>query len=318
MTIFWIIVFVIALASVAFIGAPLALGAPAKGAAENDPPLPDDAIDRDLDYGLIDGEAAREARRDARAAAASAQLAPAPDRVAGVTRFIAYLSLGAAPLAAVILYLNLGSPQSLGATSRPEASAEPGVGGDIASLEARTLASPGDFDAWMALGDAYASSNRAEESARAFARAVSLQPNDAAAQASYGEALTMQAGGAVTGEAREAFEAAAKIAPNDPRANYYLAEGRYQVGAIEDAVRGWAALLENAPEGAPWFNAVAARMTEAAAQGSIALGSLGLSNATLQKIAEEQSPARAEAAPATDQAAAIAALPEDERRQMIE
>src|SRR3990167_1253168 len=282
MMIFWIVVLVIAVATVAIIGAPLVFGASAKAAAPDDLQSRVDAIDRDLEFGLIDDGAAREAQRDAHAAAPMD--AATSGKIARIERFVAFLSLGAAPLVAVLLYLNLGSPQLLGDEAKSPA-AEHTAGGELAALEARAAAAPDDFDALMVLGDAYASANRAADSARAYAKASALRPGDATAHASYGEALVLQAGGAVTAEAREAFAAAIRIAPTDPRARYYLAEARYQVGAIDEAVRAWAALLDDAPAGAPWFSAVAARLKAAAMEGNIALGGLGLSDATLRRLA---------------------------------
>lgn len=323
MMIFWLMAFVIAVAATAFIAAPLLRGAAQKRDGDDALQTRLDAIDRDLKFGLIDIPAAGEARRDAHATAASAE--PDPEAEAGtarIARVAAYVSLCAAPLAAALLYLNLGSPQSLGDKAQParaaDAVVDTGVSDDLATLEARAAAAPGDFDAWMALGDAYMSANRANESARAYAQAVSLRSEDANAQAALGEALVQQANGAVTAEARAAFSEAIRIAPNDPRARYYLAEARYQVGALEDAVRGWASLLADAPAGAPWFAAVAARLRDVAAEGSIALASLGLDEATLQRIADEQAGTRASATPSAGEAAAIAALPEDEQRKMIE
>lgn len=284
MMMFWIIVLAIAVAAVAIIGAPLVFGSAAKPTFEEDLQSRVDAIDRDLEFGLIDDGAAREAQRDARAAEAAPTDAAGSGKVARIERFIALLSLGAAPLVAVLLYLNLGSPQSFGDKAQVPAEGL-AAGGELAALEARAAAAPDDFDALMALGDAYASANRPGDSARVYAQATSLRPGDATAHAAYGEALVLEAGGAVTAEARDAFDAAIRIAPTDPRARYYLAEARYQVGAIEEAVRGWAALLDDAPADAPWFSAVAARLNAAAAEGQIALGSLGLRDATLRRLA---------------------------------
>lgn len=323
MMMFWLMALVIAVAATAFIAAPLLRGGASKRDGDDALQTRLDAIDRDLKFGLIDDPAAGEARRDAFATAASAE--PDPEAEAGtarIARVVAYVCFGVAPLAAALLYLNLGSPHSLGAKAQSarmaDAVADAGASDDLAMLEARAASAPGDFDAWMALGDAYASANRANESVRAYAEAVSLRAEDANAHAALGEALVRQANGAITAEARAAFSEAIRIAPNDPRARYYLAEARYQVGALEDAVRGWASLLQDAPAGAPWFGAVAARMRDVAAEGSIALASLGLDEATLQRLADEQAGTRAGAAPSAGQAAAIAALPEDEQRAMIE
>lgn len=302
MAIFWLIVFATAISAALFIARPLlskeaALASPGESAAARlEATLA--AIGRDLECGLMDAAAAAAAEKEARRAFTAEAPAEAA-RVSRVGRIAAFSALGAAPLAAVLLYLNLGTPQAL--TVPRAAAAAPAanlVNGEIATLEARVANSPEDFAGWMALGDAYATANRAADAARAFGRAAEINDDDANAHSAFGEALVLKSGGAITKEARDAFGRALELAPGDPRARYYLAEARYQVGAIAAAVKAWGALLNEAPADAPWFGAVAARMSDAAEEAGVALADVGLSESALRRLAAAEAAPLAAAAPA--------------------
>jgi len=300
MMVFWLIVFLLALGAVAFVAWPIASGAADdRGAAG--PPDRDGgleaaltAIERDRHYGLIDERSAEEAANEARSQTNTrvAETGAPSGFVARRVRFAAFLGLGAAPLIAVLLYVNLGAPEALNPKTRTadiaaHASAT-AASQRIEALEAQLQMTPDDFAGWMALGEAYISAGRADGAVRAFAQAAKLNETDAGAVGAYGEALVQEAGGAITGEARAAFEKALALSPGDARARYYLAEARYQVGAIDEAVRAWAGLLNDAPVGAPWFSAVAARMADAAAEAGIEPDKLGLSEAAAARLASAQ------------------------------
>jgi cytochrome c-type biogenesis protein CcmH len=300
MIVFWLIVFVLALGAVAFIAWPIAAGAARDGgagaSADDDATLQSvlSAIDRDRTYGLIDKQSADEAKTEARDEMKRRSEAQADDNgqagaVARRARFAAFLALGATPVAAVLLYLQLGSPQALDPATRTASVASQqaavAVSQRISELEAQVKSTPDDFETWMALGEEYITAGRSADSARAFAKAVELDGTSAAALGAYGEAMVQEADGAVTGEALASFEKALALDPDDARAQYYLAESRYQVGAVEDAVRGWVKLLNEAPQGAPWFSAVAARVTDAAAEAGMKEDSLGLKDEVRQRIA---------------------------------
>lgn len=300
MIVFWLIVFVLALAAVAFIAWPIAAGAPVKNetgiVADDDATLASvlSAIDRDRSYGLIDDQSADEAKNEAheemkRRTETQANNSGEETGVSRRARFAAFLALGATPLAAVLLYLQLGSPQALDPATKTAsvASQQAAVAADqrIGELEAQVRSAPDDFEAWMALGEEYITAGRSADAARAFGRAVELDGSNPAALGAFGEAKVQEADGAVTGEALASFEKALALDPNDPRAQYYIAESRYQVGALEDAVHGWVKLLNEAPIGAPWFSAVAARVTDAAAEAGMKEESLGLKEDVRQRIA---------------------------------
>lgn len=294
MVIFWLVVFVLALSAMFVISRPLtrSVRAAADDGEIGELQLQGEiaAINRDLEFELIEAADAEEAELEVRAIRANSQAPALGGGESRAGRIAAFAFLAAAPLAAVLLYLNIGAPQSLIASKDPLSSsannASIAASGAVTTLEARVAANPNDFAGWMSLGDAYAAVNRAGDAANAFARAVALNDQDADAHSSFGEALVLQANGAITTEAREAFHRAVERKPGDPRARYYLAEARYQVGAIEEAVRAWAALLNDAPPGASWFGAVAARMNDAALEGGIALSSLDLAPSARQRLAE--------------------------------
>lgn len=316
MIVFWLIVFVLALGAMAFIAWPIAVGA--AGDVGEAPPGEDEAllatvysaIDRDRHYGLIDAQSAEEAKREAKhemneQKRENPALAAQSGVVSKRARIVAFFALAATPLIAVMLYLQLGSPKALDPATKTATMASQQavavVNERISELEAQVKATPNDFDAWMALGEEYITTGRAADSARAFSRAIEIDGNSPAALGAYGEAMVQEADGAVTGEALASFEKALAIAPDDPRAQYYIAEGRYQVGAVEEAVRGWAKLINEAPFDAPWFSAVAARMTDAAAEAGIKEESLGLKEEVRQRIANaSQAAAVSAGAPAGD------------------
>lgn len=325
--IFWLIASVTALGAAILIARPLLFSRAAENAPDDKLAFDVDeqinSIRRDLDCGLIDASVAAAAEREA-----ERKLSPASVSIARTSRFgrmSAFAALGAAPLAAVLLYLNLGTPEAL--TMAGDAFAARGPSGvdasqvAISSLEERVRTSPNDFASWMALGDAYAASNRAADASSAFSRAAELNVDDADAHSALGEALVLQSNGAITAEAREAFARALELSPADPRARYYLAESRYQVGAVEEAAKAWARLLNDAPADAPWFAAVAARMNAAAAEAGLATSALDLGEDTRRRLVQADAPPADQEVPGgslAGQADAIAALPADEQRQMIE
>jgi cytochrome c-type biogenesis protein CcmH len=293
---FWLIIVVTAAGAVFLIARPLLSSRPADGAADDGQSIPVDeeiaSIRRDLDYDLLDASTAAAAEHAAERG--SLHTVPSIANKSRYGRMAAFAALGVAPLAAVFLYLDLGAPQAIskgaGSIVAQGLSGFSATQDAIPSLEERVRKSPNDFASWMALGEAYAAGDRAADAASAFSRATELDDKDANAHSALGEALVRQSNGAITGEARDAFARALDLSPGDPRARYYLAESRYQVGAIEEAVKAWALLLNDAPADASWFGAVAARMIDAAAEASLTPDDLGLSAEATRRLAQIAAP----------------------------
>lgn len=147
-------------------------------------------------------------------------------------------------------YLTLGRPalavRSLEGTNTRD------TAGLIALLVKRVHQAPGDVRAWTYLGKAYLTLGDTGEAARAFARAITLDSNNAELYSAYGESLVAQAGGAVPDEAQAAFEKALMLSPKDQASRYYLGFAYVARGDKVKAIALWQSLVNEAPANAPY------------------------------------------------------------------
>lgn len=238
-------------------------------------------VERDRDQGLLTAEEAHEARReierrllaaDSAKAASKARKETAPGR-----RVLAlWLALAlAVPLAAMGLYLQLGSPET---PSRPfaERADERRDANQQASLEAQLSArlaqDPEAPRAWEILGELRLRLGDYAGAAEAYGEAIARGTPGAALYAARGEALTAATGGQVTPEAKAAFDSALALDPKDPRARYYSGLAEEQAGRPRAALETWRALAAETPSGAAWRANLAAEYARVA-------DSLGLTGA---------------------------------------
>lgn len=187
---------------------------------------------------------------------------------------------GLVALAAGAMYSSMGTPGMAGqrkaGTTAPAASpatpAEPGaaeVAGLITALEAKMASNPTDPTGWRMLGWSYFQAERFGDAAKAYGKAVELNPNGAGFQSAYGEALALAADGQVTPAARTAFEKAVAQDRNDARARFFLAQGMAQEGNARGAIDAWLALLGDSASDAPWVPQLKAMVTETASAAGI-------------------------------------------------
>ena len=222
-------------------------------------------------------------------------------------RMLAAALVVAIPVGALGGYLALGRP---GLPGQPFASREhqpdvpPGVAEAVARLAQRLEQQPGDPEGWRLLGESYKRMGRLKDAVAALRRAATLAPGHAELHASLGEALAWADQGAVTDEARQAFGAALRIDPKEPRARYYLALGRAQSGDVRGALDGWVALARDADPNAPWLSNVREQIAEAARQLNVS-------------VPELRTGATARPGPDAQAMAAVQAMPPEERAAMI-
>ena len=172
-------------------------------------------------------------------------------------------------LCATALYAMMGHPEltSSAATtvaSAPDpqaASADPKshpmgeVASMISSLEAKLQQNPGDAQGWQMLAWSYMRTGRPADAAKAYAKAVAIEPTNVEYLSAQGEAM-VQSEGKVSDEAAAIFQRALKVDPADPRARYFLAIHRDQTGDHKGAMDDFVALLKSAPPDAPWASQV--------------------------------------------------------------
>jgi cytochrome c-type biogenesis protein CcmH len=119
----------------------------------------------------------------------------------------------------------------------PEATlAGPAVLEMVAKLEKRLADQPNDLQGWIMLGRSYVALQRFDDAILAFDHAHRLDANDLEATVGLGEAMSIKAGGDITPQAAELFEAAVRAAPDNPKALLF--------GGFAAAVRGDTALAK--------------------------------------------------------------------------
>ena len=215
-------------------------------------------VDRDAERGLIDSRQAEAARTEIsrRMLAAADQGEAAGGTVRG-GRWLRLAVVVLVPVAALLLYLPSGRPDlpSQPFASRDQSGQERLLAArqEAEALAARLEENPEDAAGWIELGQRYRDLGRPDQAIPAFVRAIGLTGGDPVATGYYAETLVEAAGGAVTEDAVQAFEAVLERLPGDPRAQYYLALARAQAGDDAGALSRWQALAAASPADAPWL-----------------------------------------------------------------
>ncbi len=150
------------------------------------------------------------------------------------------------PVAAVAIYLLLGTPQALSPQAmhgpQPSASSEQ-IEAMVQKLADRMKTTPEDTEGWIMLGRSYAAMGRFAESAGAFAKGAAQRPNDARLLADYADALGMANGRNLEGEPAALVARALKADPKNIKALTLAGTIAYQKGEFAKAVQLWQAIL---------------------------------------------------------------------------
>lgn len=221
-----------------------------------------DEIGRDRAAGLIGDREAEAARLEVsrRLLAAADVNAPASKEPAGLRRrAVALVALLLLPLGAAGLYLALGSPDLPGQPQAGRRDAPPeqrSIADLVGRVEAHLEGNPEDGRGWEVIGPVYMRLGRYDDAVKARRNALRLLGPTAIREADLGEALTGAANGIVTAEAKEAFDRAMALDPEDFRSRYFTGLAAEQDGRPNDAAGIWKQLLAGAPEDADWIGFV--------------------------------------------------------------
>ncbi|RUW50757.1 c-type cytochrome biogenesis protein CcmI [Mesorhizobium sp. M8A.F.Ca.ET.208.01.1.1] len=265
---FWVI------AAILTLGASLAVLLPLAGASKGASSSGDHDLEVYRDQlAELDRDAARGLIRPAEAAEARAEIArrilrlgnaditgKTSGRAASVTaRLVATVAVLAVPLVSWGLYSQLGSPDL---PSQPLSErlaknpADSSVDELVARAEAHLAANPADGRGWDVLAPVYLRMQRFADAAAAYRNAIRLDGDSAVRQAGLGEAIAGAAGGIVSADAQDAFEAALKLDPANAKASFYLAMALAQEGRGKEAAAAWQVMLGKLPLDSPWRGAV--------------------------------------------------------------
>jgi cytochrome c-type biogenesis protein CcmH len=225
-----------------------------------------DEIERDLASGHIARIEAEEARVEisrrllaAADAARAASTASVAASAAWRRRIAAGAALLALPTLAGGLYLWLGSPELASAQQQMPpgvAAAQDSIDNLVAQAEAHLQRNPDDGRGWEILAPVYMRLGRFSDAVTAWRNALQFLGESVDREADLGEALTAEANGVVTAEAKAAFVQAVALDQTTVSARYYLGLAAEQDGRREEAAKMWRDLIAEAPAGAPWADTV--------------------------------------------------------------
>jgi len=222
----------------------------------------------ELEQRVLEEDAGRASTSDKAARgshkAASSAGADASPRGTRATLLAAVLGL-AVPLLAVGLYARLGNPAGL----LPQAAAQPPVTeADVVAmvekLAQRMQAQPDDAKGWLMLGRSYAALQRFPDSAKAYARAVALTPNDAQLLVDYADVLAAVAQSAA-GEPTQLITRALQIEPGNLKALALAGSAAFERKDYAGAITYWTQARTAAPAGSEFAQGLDASLAEARA-----------------------------------------------------
>ncbi|WP_417667309.1 c-type cytochrome biogenesis protein CcmI [Roseibium sp.] len=228
-----------------------------------------DEVDKDLERGLIDDEAAEAARTEI-----ARRMLAADERRTGSesasrgrmrARLVTLLALIVLPAGAVGLYIYLGTP---GLPDRPlqaRLAAPPesqSVEELIARVERHLADNPQDGQGWSVVAPVYMRVGNPSAAANAYANALRILGSSVKLETDFGEALTVANNGIVSADAHAAFERAVALDRNAVKPRFFLALALGQEGKTEEAITAWTSLLEGANPAEPWVPAAQAELSK--------------------------------------------------------
>jgi cytochrome c-type biogenesis protein CcmH len=221
-------------------------------------------IERDEAQRLVAPEDAQGAKAEAarRLLAADAAIEAPPAASRTRARLISVGVLIFVPVLALSLYATIGHPDMPDAPLAARLDASPArmdLAAAIAKVEAHLAQHQDDGRGYEVLAPVYLRMGRAGEAVNAARAALRLLGETPARQTLYGEALVAAANGVVTPEANQSFEAAAKdSSAAEPR--FFLGLAAEQEGDKARARDIWGKLAAEAPQDAPWAQALRERL----------------------------------------------------------
>lgn len=181
-------------------------------------------------------------------------------------RWVLPAAIGIAmPLAAVLLYLQIGAPQALESEASPASTPFTQEDGEamVERLAARMKENSDDVGGWVMLGRSYQALGRYTESAAAYERALALRPDDPHVLTGLAATLHRANGRAAAERVGELASKALAIDPDHHAGLAFAGGAAYARAEYAAAIRHWQRLQQLLPEDSELAAVIRDRLSEA-------------------------------------------------------
>ncbi|HFD80668.1 MAG TPA: c-type cytochrome biogenesis protein CcmI [Gammaproteobacteria bacterium] len=227
----------------------------------------------DYEAGRLDEAAYAAARRDLQRELLDdiddGRSAPVPGTRGG--RWLAIVVVALVPVAAFLLYQQLGAPgiiERLDEWQQARAAAagrQHSLEGLVQKLADRMRSEPDNAEGWVMLGRSYAALGHYDKAVDAYRRAYRLIGDQPGLLTDYADVLVSANGGTFTDEAGALLDKALALQPDDLKALWLRGHWKYQRGDVEGAVADWQRVASQLPEGDKNRAIIASQIREARA-----------------------------------------------------
>jgi cytochrome c-type biogenesis protein CcmH len=272
-------------------------------------------LDADLANRVMPAEQYESARRELEQRVLEESQASATPTGAAVPRTGVWsaIALGVLlPVAAAVLYAFMGNPDAFSpqaqananaGTASPHDASSAQVEDMVVKLAARLEKEPGNTEGWVVLARTYYVMKRFPEAARAFEKAVALEPDVPDLLADYADTLGAAQGGNLQGKPMELVQRALKLDPTHWKALALAGTAAFEQKDYRKAVDYWERLKPTVPPESDIARSIDASIAEARQLGGLPAGPVA--SAPPLPAASMRAPA-VTAAPAPSSAAAPA------------
>ncbi len=167
------------------------------------------------------------------------------------------------PVLSIVFYTAIGNPQRPDMPLQARMSADPktqSIEELVARAEARAQQNPDEVQGWKVLAPVYLRLGRVQDSVNAYRNILRLEGSTPNTEAALGEALTIEAGGMVTAEAKQRFQTALAGDRTNVKPQFFIALALGQEGKFKEAKAAWEEILSKSPKDAPWVKPAEAEL----------------------------------------------------------
>lgn len=151
------------------------------------------------------------------------------------------------PIAAVLMYVWLGSAQKIAGGGAKPAIGQQDVEKMVAGLAAKMEQDPSNLKGWVILARSYRVMGRSKDAEKAYDRAGAYLDGDAQLLADYADVAASNANGSFEGKPQAIINRALKADPNNMMALWLAGTADYNRGDYRAAVKAWERLAKLLP-----------------------------------------------------------------------